>query len=601
MSDTTAQNDKHINEPISDGASESAKQAEHEQDTSVGAEAFHQPQLPELPELHIEAPDASLLDDALLEPILEHNGQAGVEHAEGNGSSADDADNSAAGDASDESAAESVEHADAVDSADNTAGAADEAVDAIEVDADTASDTGDDTAREATESDGESKQGDEHQAGASAFFGDLHASDKLKKRKAVLRRIVAPIFAAIAICAVIVGVLNLTVWRVNPQVDIATDTVQTSYMVTDAGVLDTTDGAVTITARSGQKTTSSKIKSNQPVVCLAIASSADATGWLEGSTYTRITGYTSWERFATTQNKAKGKAEQSAVAFAQSDMWQQLKCGTGKVSVTWQHAAGKDVVALAHVLSEQEQAVYQQQSADKQTDAHATADANADANAADSADSNDSKQSKNTQKTELNISMQWVRGSVPDYATAMWILAGISLLLAVLCAVVLVRWPKPHVPRVGRHGHGARSAQSTSRVEHRSSVTTPASLQAAQTGDKQVADEGADTVQQADGSDAGTTASSDSGSNDADSAGNVKTADATSAYDEDAGERTEVLPVVDELPTVSTVDLQDYFARLMKEQQEQEQQSQGQDETAESAVDANEDDKTNRAEGNDHE
>lgn len=554
MDNEKTQKHEQVNEPISDGASEDkrSKHTEHSESSesvhedvsqqeqsaiernSSDAEhtevehdgADHEQQAQDhnqaLPQLHVEAPDIALLDTALLQGVAFQSPR----------SFDNERDSEASDDTEEESPASHIQDSAQSDSLEPDSDAADQNQ-AAQLESQ-------DVQNDQVESSSSSEQDDNNPAVSSAaerIFGNLHTSDALSKRKAVLRRIVSPIFAVIAVLSIIGAVLSLIVWRVNPQVDIATTSMNTAYAVTDAGLLDTTDGPVTITARTNAKasktSSSSSSSTSAPQICIALTSSSDALGWLEGTAYTRISGFNSWQEFSTTAHKAQGKVAQGNATFTNSDMWQQVRCGAGKVNLTWQKQHDQDAVVVVHVLDEQESAQLakeQQQKGDAATQSDQSAD-----QTANTEKSKSDASANSSADAQMTVSMQWTRSSTPNYATPLWVIAAIALVLAILCATLFVIWPKPHVPRVGRHGHGARTRHST---VHR---------------------HGAKAADSA--STAGATNAVVVGANDA-SEGSEGKAHADATQD---GELTEVLPVVDELPPVSSTDLQEYFARLMQE------------------------------------
>lgn len=562
MSNEKTQKHEQVNEPVSDGAfedkrseysesnesSESAREAVSQQKQAAAehnnSEAEHteienhdaardgteseqqvQEQDNALPQLHVEAPSIALLDTTLLQGVTFHSQQSSDSEQDDEQSKGTEQEAPVSDAPGSASPSDSQTDLDVVDQHQAVQEAQSESQDAQDGQIESSSASVQDGNNPAVSST------------AGRIFGNLHANDALSKRKAVLRRIVAPIFAVIAVLSIITAVLCLTVWRVNPQVDIATTSMNTAYAVTDAGLLDTTDGPVTITARTDSKASKTS-SSSSPQICIALTSSSDALGWLEGTAYTRISGFNSWQEFATTAHKAQGKTAQGNATFTNSDMWQQVRCGAGSVNLTWQKQHDQDAVVVVHVLDEQESAQLakeqQQGNADATDQPTAQSDQSADQTANTEKSKSDTSVNRNAD-AQMTVRMQWTRSSTPNHATPLWIIAATALLLAILCATLFVVWPKPHVPRVGRHGHGARTRHSTM---HRHGAKATDSASTARATNAVVV-----------------------GANDTSngSEGQVH-ADATQD-----GELTEVLPVVDELPLVSSTDLQEYFARLMQE------------------------------------
>lgn len=556
MSNEKTQKHEQVNEPVSDGAfedkrseysesnesSESVQEAVSQQEQAAaehndsetehteienrdaardGTEFEQQAQEQDnaLPQLHVEAPSIALLDTTLLQGVTFHSQQS---------SDSEQDDERSKGTEQEASVSDTQGSASPSDSQTDLDAAGQNQV------AQSESQDAQDSQIESSSASVQDGNNPAVSSTAERIFGNLHANDALSKRKAVLRRIVAPIFAVIAVLSIITAVLCLTVWRVNPQVDIATTSMSTAYAVTDAGLLDTTDGPVTITARTDSKASKTS-SSSSPQICIALTSSSDALGWLEGTAYTRISGFNSWQEFATTAHKAQGKTAQGNATFTNSDMWQQVRCGAGSVNLTWQKQHDQDAVVVVHVLDEQESAQLakeqQQGNADATDQSTAQSDQSADQTANTEKSKSDTSVNRNAD-AQMTVRMQWTRSSTPNHATPLWIIAATALLLAILCATLFVVWPKPHVPRVGRHGHGARTRHSTMHRHGAKAVGAAGATNAVVVGANDASDG---------------------------SEGQIH-ADATQD-----GELTEVLPVVDELPPVSSTDLQEYFARLMQE------------------------------------
>lgn len=450
MSNSTIQHDDHRNDAYRNDVHHSEPTSDIVEDPSKGAAHFEFPEESdiELPNLEIGAPDISLLDTTLINPDelsvakgaeqsnnmadasndgtgINNLGNADISDTEIEAIDADsskidgsnglnvsmtlsDADTAySANIANSEGAANAVSTASA-ESATNTESVANTVNDQSAHHTESTQNTGD--AADTTNSDTAISNS------AAPFWGVLKAQggNTVQHRTAVLRRFVSPVFAAFAVILAVCGVLSLTVWKANPQVDIATPGIKDAYAVSDSGLLGTTDGSVTITASArATKETSAK-----PEVCAVIASATDAQGWLMGTSYTRITGYSSWSEFSTGHENKSGKAASGDVAFAKSPMWKQVKCASGSVTLTWQKQSG-DEVLLVHTMADSEKSPSQ---SDSSVDA-----------------------------TTI-VRMQWTRAQVPHFAVPYFVAAIFMLVLAVLCFFVFVIWPKPYVPRASRHG-----------------------------------------------------------------------------------------------------------------------------------------------------
>ncbi|MBW3087553.1 hypothetical protein KIH77_02190 [Bifidobacterium sp. 82T24] len=218
------------------------------------------------------------------------------------------------------------------------------------------------------------------------------AARKRKRHVMITRGILTPLFGLLAVAAFVLGALNMTIWKPNPNVDIATGNINTAYIVTDPGVLALADNTVKLSAKADSASQ----------VCLAVASPRDATGWLAGQTYTRVTQMQTWQKFATQQSAEQSGEGQngadassgSSVAFQDSDMWESVQCAQGTATLQWKGDGGDRVVI-------------------------ATA-TGADGSAA----------------SGIDFSMSWMRAQVPDYATPCFFVGGLLVLLAILTASI---------------------------------------------------------------------------------------------------------------------------------------------------------------------
>ncbi|NEG95282.1 hypothetical protein GFD17_00605 [Bifidobacterium sp. SMB2] len=227
------------------------------------------------------------------------------------------------------------------------------------------------------------------------------AKQRHAKRKKILRGIVTPILAVLAIASFVFGALNMTIWKPNPHVAVSAKTT-TQYVVSDPGVLALADNTVDITVKGAA----------DAQVCVAVAAPRDATGWLSGQQYTRISGLETWQKFSTQQTKidaddsgsgsssaassSDGQGDGQSVAFQDSDMWESVQCDQGSATLKWKEA-GSDRVVLV--------------------------DANAGSTGANAA-------------ADATVTMSWTRAQVPDFATPFYFVGGLLVAMAVLVATI---------------------------------------------------------------------------------------------------------------------------------------------------------------------
>ena len=157
-----------------------------------------------------------------------------------------------------------------------------------------------------------------------------------------MRGIVTPIFGLLAVTCIVFGILNQTIWEPSRDVTAVAHMDGIQYAVIDPGVLDLVDKSVQVRVEAtsvepASGTTASSDDAHdanttdgatadtvkEPATCIAIGSPKDASGWLAGESYTRVTGLDSWSALSTTNEQARGNASTSdqQVAFADSDMW----------------------------------------------------------------------------------------------------------------------------------------------------------------------------------------------------------------------------------------------------------------------------------------
>ena len=217
------------------------------------------------------------------------------------------------------------------------------------------------------------------------------------------------------------GVLNSTVWKPSRNITATAQAHSTQYVVIDPGVLDLVDTAVTVSADNGktasssgteagadaaedsqnQQTSQDQQAQTEPQVCMAVGSAKDVSGWLAGEPYVRVTGLDTWQTLSTSEEQAKGTAStsQNQVAFADSDMWSQVECGSTSTTMHLNNAQPAQVMLIDF----------------------------------------------GTKAPSADLSMQWVRQRVPDFALPWYFGGGLCAVLAVLSASVFAM--EPHTRR----------------------------------------------------------------------------------------------------------------------------------------------------------
>lgn len=258
---------------------------------------------------------------------------------------------------------------------------------------DSDNDGGDKSTDSADSADADNADADDTQSDETeAEDHETEAQRKQRRHVKIMRGIVTPILALLAVVAFVLGILNATIWKPDPRVSVAADKVSSRYLLTDPGVLALADNETDIVAKGA----------SDAQVCIAVASSRDAIGWLSGQEYTRVTGLASWQQFTQRQATATSDSgntvdsSDSHVPFADSDMWQKVTCGQGSAKLVWNQNGGDRVLLVDY-------------------QANATDD-NADTNAVG------------------EFSMIWVRAKVLDLATPCFFVGGLLVALAVMTA-----------------------------------------------------------------------------------------------------------------------------------------------------------------------
>ncbi len=165
-----------------------------------------------------------------------------------------------------------------------------------------------------------------------------------RRRAWLMRGVVTPILGILAVLMIVLGVLNSTIWQPSRVITAAAQVSSARYVVTDANVAGLIDSHVKVDVKAKHSST----------VCVALASSKDAIGWLGSDAYMRLTGLADWQTLSVEQvasrsgssSKASNKNSESNVAFRDSDMWRSVKCGNGKASITTQKINSTDVVLI---------------------------------------------------------------------------------------------------------------------------------------------------------------------------------------------------------------------------------------------------------------
>lgn len=268
------------------------------------------------------------------------------------------------------------------------------------------------------------------------------------KRARFMRGVVAPIFGLLAALSIVLGVLNATVWKPSSIVSAHANVYGSRYIVTDPGVLNLVDYRVKISVAA--------LNSRKPI-CVAVGLAKDVRGWTKGYSVQRITGLNNWSSLSTDVMKADDNARVDSaktadskvskdaskdVAFKDSDLWTNATCQMGLAKLFVNAADFEQVGNAADLAIKQES---QEQNS-------------AQSNAQNGAQSQTSHQKLSSElqskiarrvliidlgknSPEAFVELRWRRHNLPDFATPMYFVGALFILLCGLSASVFAMAP----------------------------------------------------------------------------------------------------------------------------------------------------------------
>lgn len=278
------------------------------------------------------------------------------------------------------------------------------------------------------------------------------------KRARFMRGVVAPIFGLLAALSIVIGVLNATVWKPSSIVSAHANVYGSRYIVTDPGVLNLVDYRVKISVAA--------LNSRKPI-CVAVGLAKDVRGWTKGYSVQRITGLNNWNSLSTdvmradddaridstkTDDSKVSKDASKDVDFKDSDLWTNATCQMGLAKLFVNAAdfeqAGdfeKDLRSESSESSQKSQERSQEQN-------------NAQSNAQNGAQSQTSRQKLSSElqskiarrvliidlgknSPEAFVELRWRRHNLPDFATPMYFVGALFILLCGLSASVFAMAP----------------------------------------------------------------------------------------------------------------------------------------------------------------
>lgn len=272
------------------------------------------------------------------------------------------------------------------------------------------------------------------------------------KRARFMRGVVAPIFGLLAALSIVLGVLNATVWKPSSIVSAHANVYGSRYIVTDPGVLNLVDYRVKISVAA--------LNSRKPI-CVAVGLAKDVRGWTKGYSVQRITGLNNWSSLSTDVMKADDNARVDSaktadskvsknvskdaskdVDFKDSDLWTNATCQMGLAKLFVNAADFEQAGNVADLALKQES---QEQN-------------NAQSNTQNGAQSQTSRQKLSSElqskiarrvliidlgknSPEAFVELRWRRHNLPDFATPMYFVGALFILLCGLSASVFAMAP----------------------------------------------------------------------------------------------------------------------------------------------------------------
>lgn len=385
------------------------------------------------------------------------------------------------------------------------------------------------------------------------------------KRAKFMRGIVAPIFGLLAVLSIVLGVLNATVWRPNSIVSAHTNVYGSRYIVTDPGVLNLVDYRVKISVAA--------LNTRKPI-CVAVGLAKDVRGWTRGYSVQRITGLQDWENLSTVPMKADDSAKSDLnnknsvdsannsdskaskdVDFKDSDLWTNATCqmGLAKLFVNAEDFEQSENIVPGDLSSGN--AVNQANQANQE---------NSQSNHQKVSSALRARISRRVLIIDLGknspeafVEFRWRRHNLPDFATPLYFVGALFVLLCVLSASVFAMAPhRRRNKRLVASRSGLITVESVSRDEEvkfsDAFAGTMASIFGSFAKDKKSRHKGSSASHARHGAHSKTRVAKSQAT--VDLSVNVK-----------SGLNSSPTPSLDETAVISKEDLQSYFARFASE------------------------------------
>lgn len=286
-------------------------------------------------------------------------------------------------------------------------------------------------------------------------------------RAKIMRGIVTPLFVILAIISIALGVLNSTIWKPDSIINAYDHIIDKRYIITDPGVMNMVDNHVRIDVA---------VEGSRKPVCIALALAKDAHGWVSGYPVARITGLKDWNRLSSVSQEAEGKKDpvldkedsaenknslngssnsdgssnsginsdansNQSVPFNKSDLWASSTCqlGLARLSVNLSDFVQTHPDAYMHTES------------GKRDENGLNISEGTKNDAGSSSSQSTALRSQLARRVFLidlgdnaknaYVEMRWRRHTIPDFATPLYFVGALLLIMAALSATVFAMSP----------------------------------------------------------------------------------------------------------------------------------------------------------------
>lgn len=260
---------------------------------------------------------------------------------------------------------------------------------------------------------------------------------RLTLRSKIMRGVVAPFFALLAVLSVVLGVANATFWKPSNVVIAYANVSGTRYIVTDPGVLNLVDNRVRISVAA--------LHTRKPI-CVAVGLTKDVRGWVAGSPVQRITGLRDWDNLSVSEVSGKTSVQAGDsvdikdpdVKFQESNLWPIVTCQLG---------LAKLAINTADYVQSSGSASYD----------HAVASGTMPKSGTRASKSNSHDASSSSLRSqaarrvllidlgdnvpEASVELRWRRNQIPDFATPLYFVGVLFAVLAILSATIFAMAP----------------------------------------------------------------------------------------------------------------------------------------------------------------